>query len=102
MILTEPQRRHLSELLAMERDRGAAYWKPAGSGEERCARTLERLGLLAHVYGYPGRAYELTAAGRAAAVSVEAPLHDDPARETAHMHWEEEDAAVPVEETPEP
>ena len=44
--LTEPQRRHLMELL--NRDTGETrYWHPANSGEYRCAYALRHMGLLA-------------------------------------------------------
>jgi hypothetical protein len=63
--LTEPQRRHLREML---NDRGhTRYWRPANTGEARCAHALQKLGLLSGSSITYNDAYFLTECGIAVA-----------------------------------
>lgn len=60
--LTEPQKRHLRELLG--EDGVTFYWHPANSGERRCAFTLSKKGLLDSDYiAYHGPVYWLNERG---------------------------------------
>lgn len=62
--LTESQRRHLVELL------DAPFWHPETAGQWSCARSLCRLGYLAHLPHRGSQPYELTPAGRQVALRV--------------------------------
>jgi hypothetical protein len=63
--LTEPQRRHLREMV---NERGKTrYWRPANQGEQRCAMALQGLGLLGGSSITYSDAYYLTDAGLALA-----------------------------------
>lgn len=42
--LTEPQKRHLRELVGPSGT--TLFWRPANSGEQRCAQKLREIGLL--------------------------------------------------------
>lgn len=62
--LTEPQRRHLTELAALGPE---AHWRAVRTGEQRSALALYEKGLLDREVGWGGRwSYFLTDAGRAA------------------------------------
>lgn len=63
--LTEPQRRHLSEMVNGEDE--TRYWRPRNTGERRCAEALRRLGLLTGSAITHNDAYYLTDAGLSAA-----------------------------------
>ena len=59
--LTDPQRRHLVEMVDVGRD---AVWRPANAGESRCADRLTRRGLVQRLlYTGDDNAYALTEAG---------------------------------------
>lgn len=68
MKLTEPQRRHLSEMVNDEGN--TRYWRPQNAGERRCAWALRKLGLLSGSDTTYNDAYYLNDAGLALAKSL--------------------------------
>jgi len=63
--LTEAQRRHLIELYGDGKQ--VLYWRPANSGEERCALALRSKGLVGGSFLTYSDGYRLTAQGAAVA-----------------------------------